>query len=83
MSLLCQSPDLLVGGAGIEDLAHRVERLVHGRTGSRIRDLRVEILDNEVVLTGRSTTYYAKQLATHAVLGEVAPRFLTNSIEVV
>jgi hypothetical protein len=61
----------------------RLERLVHGRTGSRIRDLHVEVLDEEVVLTGRASSYYAKQLATHAALGEVFPRTLTNSIDVV
>lgn len=63
--------------------ALRLERLVHGRTGSQIRDLHVEIHDEEVVLTGRASSYYAKQLATHAALGEVAPRSLTNSIDVI
>jgi hypothetical protein len=79
MSLVCQTPTIA------EELAlvSRLERLVHGRTGSRIRDLRVEVLDDEVVLTGRAASYYAKQLATHAALGEIAPRVLTNAIDVV
>jgi hypothetical protein len=58
----------------------RLERLVHSRTGSRIRDLHVEVRDNEVVLTGRAATYYAKQLATHATIDEVVPRMLTNDV---
>lgn len=61
----------------------RLERLVQSRTGSRIRDLRVEVRGEEVVLTGRTSTYYAKQLATHATLGEISPRSLTNAIDVV
>lgn len=64
-------------------LALRLERLVQSRTGSRIRDLRVDVRGEEVVLTGRASTYYAKQLATHATLSEVAPRMLTNAIDVV
>lgn len=79
MSLLC--PTLPV--AEDQSFVSRLERLVHGRTGSRIRDLHVEVLDDEVVLTGRASTYYAKQLATHAALGEVFPRTLTNSIDVI
>ncbi|MCA9054055.1 MAG: hypothetical protein KDA75_09475 [Planctomycetaceae bacterium] len=61
----------------------RLERLVQSRTGSRIRDLRVEVLDDQVILTGRASSYHAKQLATHATLNEVSPRTLTNAIEVV
>jgi hypothetical protein len=65
------------------ELIERLERLVHSRTGSRIRDLRVEVRGEEVVLTGHAPTYYAKQLATHATLPEVTPRLLTNAIDVV
>jgi hypothetical protein len=61
----------------------RLERLVQGRTGSRIRDLHVELREDEVILTGRASSYYAKQLATHAALCEVAPRVLNNAIDVV
>lgn len=64
-------------------LTQRLERMVQSRTGSRIQDLRVEIRNDEVIITGRSPTYYAKQLATHATLGEVAPRTLVNAIDVV
>ena len=67
----------------VNPIVLRLERLVHSRTGSRIRDLHVEVRDDEVVLTGRANSYYAKQLATHATLGEIAPRALTNAIDVV
>jgi hypothetical protein len=77
MSSLCQVPL-----SADQSLVCRLERLVHGRTGSRIRDLRVEVVGDAVVLTGRAASYYAKQLATHAALAEIAPRVLTNSIDV-
>lgn len=79
MSLVCAT----YNPVDLNSFALRLERLVQGRTGSRIRDLHVEVRDSEVVLTGRANSYYAKQLATHATLGEVAPRALTNAIDVV
>jgi hypothetical protein len=79
MSLACAT----YAPADVNSFVLRLERLVQGRTGSRIRDLHVEVRDDEVVLTGRANSYYAKQLATHATLGEIAPRSLTNSIDVV
>lgn len=67
----------------VQDLALQLERLVQGRTGSRIRDLHVDVRTDEVILTGRAHSYYAKQLATHAALGAVGPRSLVNAIDVV
>jgi hypothetical protein len=63
-------------------LAARVERLVREKTSGLIRDLRVNVLAGEVVLTGRAATYYAKQLATHAALDACDDLTLTNDIEV-
>ena len=63
-------------------VAARVERAIRSRTGGRLRDLHV-VVDNEVVtLSGRTSTYYAKQLALHAALMEVGERKLSNDIEV-
>ena len=64
-------------------LQEHVERVVRSRTGGMIRELRVEVLDDEIVLTGRTATYYTKQLATHAALGLLKDAALTNDIEVV
>jgi len=66
-----------------ETIAARVERVVQGRTGGRIRDLVVLIGDDRVILHGLAPTYYAKQLATHAALDELSGETLINSIEVV
>lgn len=60
----------------------RVERLVRQRTSGLVRGLRVEVLPGEVVITGRASTYYAKQLATHAALEACEDFTLTNDIEV-
>ncbi len=59
-----------------------IERCVRTRTCGTIRDLRVEVLDEGVVISGRATTYYTKQLATHAALEAAENVNLTNDIEV-
>ncbi len=60
----------------------RLEALMQRRLGNRIRDLRVKLRPEGVVLHGRTATYHAKQLAQHAAmeLGNVA--ILANDIEV-
>ncbi len=63
-------------------LVSRIERIVRCRTGCRIRDLRVDLSGDRVVISGVASTYYAKQLATHAALDEIRGRSLTNAIEV-
>ena len=63
-------------------LADQVERRVLQRTSGQIRNLRVELYPGEIVLCGRTTTYYAKQLATHAALDIIENITLTNEIEV-
>ncbi len=66
-----------------ESLAEQITRLVQSRTGGRIHGLCVEVIEGEVILSGRTTTYYVKQLATHAAL-DLAGCFiaLTNDIAV-
>ena len=65
-----------------QPLVETIERVVHSRTGGMIRELRVELNKGEVVMTGRTATYYAKQLATHAALEAIENLSLTNDIEV-
>jgi hypothetical protein len=67
----------------IEDtrtLEERVEQVVLSRTSGRIHGLRVQVQDGRVVISGRTATYYNKQLVTHAAL-EAAPSVL-NEVEV-
>lgn len=66
-----------------EALGQQIMRLVQSRTGGRIQGLSVEVAGGEVVISGRTTTYYVKQLATHAAL-DLAGQFatLTNDVAV-
>ncbi|MEX0727377.1 MAG: hypothetical protein WD065_13970 [Planctomycetaceae bacterium] len=59
-----------------------IEILVRKRTGVMIRNLRAKVNNGDVLLTGRTSTYYTKQLATHAVLDAIKLVNLTNDIEV-
>jgi len=64
------------------DVVSRITRVVQSRTGNRIRDLNVQVFGDDLVISGVASTYYAKQLATHAALSESCDLELTNSIEV-
>jgi hypothetical protein len=68
-------------GGATESLADEIARVVQSRTGGQITGLSVEVAGAEVTISGRTTTYYLKQLATHAAL-DLAGRFttLTNDI---
>lgn len=50
--------------------------------GNRVRDLRVLIRPEGVVLRGRTTTYHHKQVAQHAVMDLAGLPILANEIEV-
>jgi hypothetical protein len=60
----------------------RLETLMQRRLGNRIRDLRVIIRPEGVILQGRSSTYHAKQLAQHAAMELGNLPILANAIEV-
>ena len=59
-----------------------LELVLHSRLGSRIRDLRVLLRPNGIVLQGYAATYHAKQLAEHAVMEATRLPLLANDIEV-
>jgi hypothetical protein len=71
-------------------IAQTVEQVVRLRTNGGIRDLRVDVRDGAVVLSGQARSYYDKQLATHAAQGVVEREHaagvekvsLTNDIQV-
>ena len=59
-----------------------LERQISEKTGGAILDLRVEMLDEQIVLSGRTSRYYNKQLATKAVRELLHEDQLLNQIEV-
>ena len=60
---------------GIADLVRR-------RLAGRIRDFRLVLRENGIVMQGRACSYYGKQLAQHEVLRVVNVARLVNEIEV-
>ena len=66
--------------AGIEE--DRLEIALQRRLGNRVRDLRVLWLPAGIILQGRTATYHAKQLATHAAMELCDLPILANEIDV-
>ena len=49
-------------------LTEQVEQTILARMSGRIRDLRICFEGDRLIITGRTPTYYNKQLATHAAI---------------
>lgn len=64
------------------NLAIAIRQRIESRIGGRVRDLAVRVSGNTIVLEGRCSTYYSKQLAQHAVLGVIEDENLENDIVV-
>ena len=62
--------------------SEHLELLVQHRLGSRVRDLRVLVRQDGIILQGRAGTYHAKQLAQHATMELTTLPILANDIEV-
>ena len=60
-----------------------LEANVQCRLGGRLRDFRLVFEEHGVILQGRARTYYAKQLAQHAVMEGTNLPILANEIEVI
>ncbi|WP_437192389.1 hypothetical protein [Planctomicrobium sp. SH527] len=61
----------------------RLEQRISHQTAGRIHNLRVQAVGEGILLSGRTNTYYAKQLATQIALDADSSLLLKNSIEVV
>jgi hypothetical protein len=59
-----------------------LERHILDRTGRRVHELSVEFRDEQVVLRGRTSSFYIKQLAQHCVWDVLPEARLDNGIEV-
>ncbi len=65
------------------ELTATIEGRIRRQTANRIRDLAVEVSRGSIVLRGRCSTFYTKQLAGHAAMGVLEGETLSNQIEVV
>jgi osmotically-inducible protein OsmY len=65
-----------------ERLAASIERAVSRETCGGVRNLRVEVSVEGILLTGRCNSFYTKQKAQHAAMGLSGTEDLTNCIEV-
>ena len=68
--------------AEAEQLAVSIERAVWRETSGGVRNLRVEVDRDGVILSGRCQSYYTKQKAQHAAMTIPGGGPLTNLIEV-
>jgi hypothetical protein len=59
-----------------------LEALIQYRLSGQVRNFRLEIAHDGVVLRGNARTYYAKQLAQEALMSATALPILANEIEV-
>ena len=60
----------------------RLENMLLRRLGNRVRNLRVLVLPDGVILQGHTATYHAKQIAQHAAMELSEAPILANDIEV-
>ena len=67
--------------ATCESLA-QIEEHVQCRLTGRVRDFRLLVRDQGLVLLGHAHTYYAKQLAQHTVMEATSLPIRANEIEV-
>ena len=60
----------------------QLETHVQARLSGRVRHFRLVVRGCGLVLTGHAPTYYAKQLAQHAVMEATALPIVANEIDV-
>jgi hypothetical protein len=79
--MVCQTveADLWTAPLGLDEL----EAHVQSRIGGQVRRLRLDWCDGGLVLRGHSMTYYAKQLAQHAVMSATDLPIHANEIDVI
>lgn len=60
----------------------RIRQAIASRTSGRIRGLGILVEGTKLVITGQSSTYYGKQLATHAALDVAEALVIQNDVVV-
>lgn len=75
-------PDTLKRKMPTRETLGKLEEHIQSRLQGRVRDFRLSLRDRGLVLNGCSRTYFAKQLAQHAVMQAVDLPICANDIEV-
>ncbi len=71
------------GGPATAAVIDHLDERVQSRLGRQIRDFRLLRRNDGIVLQGQARTYYAKQLAQHAIMETMAGLpIVANEIEV-
>ena len=65
-----------------QDALTELTACVRARSFRRVRNLRLSLRDGGLVITGRADSYYAKQLAQHALLTAAVLPLRANEIVV-
>jgi len=68
---------------GCQEILDELEARVRNSLGGRLQDFRILRQDGCLILQGRATSYYVKQLAQHHVQACSELPVLANDIEVV
>jgi hypothetical protein len=76
-----QAPEQTID-LGTPNWVTELETHVLCRLSGQVRDFRLVVADKGLILRGRAHTYYAKQLAQHAVMEATKLPILANEIEV-
>jgi hypothetical protein len=77
-----REPDIQSLDLPIAQTLARIEETVQCRLSGRVRNMELLLSEGGLVLRGRARTYYAKQLAQHAVMEVSDFPILANEIEV-
>jgi hypothetical protein len=65
-----------------QQIIHRILQRIESRLPGRIRRLAVYATDHAIVLSGKCSTYYTKQVAQHTAMGVLEYERLINNIDV-
>jgi hypothetical protein len=66
----------------VQSELEQLEIHVQSQLNGRVRHFRLLVREEGLVLTGHTRTYYAKQLAQHAVMKATAWPIMANDIDV-
>lgn len=67
---------------GRNDELDGLEESVRRRLSGQVRGFRLLVFSDGLILLGHASTYHAKQLAQHAIMGATRLPILANEIEV-